>query len=340
MSISSSTRTIPVLAIVLALAVFVETLLFRIFARGGVYFINEDTPSVIKNGYTGLIFGGNVLFNFAAPLALLILGLIAMRAWLKRPDPVYVALTGATGVVVIIGILMMIGLSGSLLSTPYFVASSFVLVGAFILVIRRRVGLPVTAFVLLTGMSYLAVYSFKGFGSSAVAETGIRSASVFELGEWLSAVAFLALLPLLRDRLDRRSIVIASFVSLMVLGMAFGRPDSVPLIAIWAFGLSLSLPYIVYVAALWVVVAFFISSIGRGNTLLTIGVLLVMLGHRTIPLTYFNDLVLVGLLLASMYTKPVAHRATAPGDATPARERRRGSLARVSVLATITPPSI
>ena len=309
-NVNSGTRTISVLAVVLVTAVVVETLLFRIFARGGVYFINEDTPAVVKNSYTGLIFGGNVLFNFAAPLALLILGLIAVRAWMKRPDPVYIALAGATGMVVVIGILMMIGLSGSILSTGYFAASSSVLIGVFILALRRRMGLPVTAFVLMTGISYLAVYSFKGFGSSALAESGIRSASVFGLGEWLSAFAFLALLPLLRGRLDRRSVVIASFVSLVVLGMAFGRSDSVPLIATWAFGLSLTLPYVVYVAALWVVVAFFISSIGRGNTLLTIGVLLVMLGHRTIPLTYFNDLVLVGLLLASMYTKPVAHRAT------------------------------
>ena len=309
-SVNSGARTVHSLAVVLVIAVLVETLLFRIFARGGVYFINEDTPAVIRNGYTSLIFGGNVLFNFAAPVALLTLGLIAARAWMKRPEPVYITLAGATGVVVVIGILMMIGMSGSILSTSYFVASSFVLIGAFILALRRRVGLPVTAFVLLTGMSYLAVYSFKGFGSSALAETGIRSSSVFGLGEWLSAVAFLALLPLLRGRLDRRSVVIASFVSLMVLGMAFGRSDSVPLIATWAFGLSLTLPYVVYVAALWVVVAFVISSIRHGNSTLAVGIMLVMLGHRTIPLTYFNDLVLVGLLLASMYSNPAVSRAS------------------------------
>ncbi len=310
MSISSSTRTIPVLAIVLGLAVFVETLLFRIFARGGVYFITEDTPSVIKNGYTGLIFGGNVLFNFAAPVALLILGLLAVRVWAKRPDPVYIAVAGAIGVVVVIGVLMMLGLSAPFLSTGYFAASTLVLTGVFILAIRRRVGLPVTAFVLLTGMSYLTIYSFKGFGSMALAETGIRSAGMYALGEWLSVVAFLALLPLLRNRLDRRSIVIASAVSLLVLGMTFGRADSIPLIATWAFGLTLMLPFVLYVAVLWVVVALISSSARRGNTTLIAGIMLVMLGHRTIPLTYFNDLVLVGLLLVSMYTKPVVNRAS------------------------------
>ena len=47
------------------------------------------------------------------------------------------------------------------------------------------------------------------------------------------------------------------------------------------------------------------SGVRRGDAMLSASVLLVMLGHRSIPLTYFNDLVLVGVLLGSMYSKPV-----------------------------------
>ncbi|SVC53289.1 uncharacterized protein METZ01_LOCUS306143, partial [marine metagenome] len=43
-------------AAILAGSVFIETLLFRIFARGGVYFISDTTPIVVKTGYTTLIF--------------------------------------------------------------------------------------------------------------------------------------------------------------------------------------------------------------------------------------------------------------------------------------------
>lgn len=308
MTTTAVIRIISVLAVVLAVAVLIETLLFRIFARGGVYFISEQTPAVIKNGYTSLVLSGNTLFNFAAPLTLIVLALIVVVAWLKRPDPIYIAVSGTAGAVVVIGLLLMAGISGPVLSTAYYTASSLVLIAVVILAIRRGVGISATAFVLLTGISYLAIYSFKGFGSPEFAAAGIRSVSAYALGEWMSVIAFLALIPMLRGRLDRRSVVVASVVAVLVLGMSFGRADSVPLIANWAFGLTLSLPYALYAAALWVVVAFVVSSFRRGDTALAAGVLLIMLGHRSIPLTYFNDLVLVGLLLVAVYARPALQR--------------------------------
>ena len=308
MTATPSTKMITVLTVILAASVLVETLLFRIFARGGVYFLSDAPPAVIKNGYTSLVFSGNTLFNFAAPVALLILAFLAVMAWTKRPDPIYIALSGIIGIVVIIGLLMMIGLSGPALSTAYYVASSITLISIFLIAVRRGAGFPITAFILLTGLSYLAIYSFKGFGSSEFAESGIRSINVLSLGEWMSVIAFIALFPLLigkRGQLDRRSAVVATVISILVYGMGFSRADSVPLIANWAFGLTLILPYIAYIISLWVTIAFVASRIRRGEAILAAGVLLVMLGHRSIPLTYFNDLVLIGLLLAAMSSKPV-----------------------------------
>lgn len=308
MNSAISTKTVSVLVVILAASVLVETLLFRIFARGGVYFISDATPAVVKTGFTSLVFSGNTLFNFAAPVALLVLALIAVKAWMKRPDPAYLAVAGSVGIVTVVGLVMMLGFSGAFLSTAYYSASSLILISAFALVIRRRVGIPMMAFIFLTALSYLAIYSFKGFGSPEFAEAGTRSVRVLSLGEWMSVIAFIALLPLLAGRrgiLDRRSIIVASVVSVLVFGMAFSRADSVPLIANWAFGLTLSLPYAAYIVALWVTVALVMHTLRRGEFALAAGVLLVMLGHRAIPLTYFNDLVLIGLLLAAMYTKPV-----------------------------------
>ena len=306
--ISAGTRIITSLAAILAGSVFIETLLFRIFARGGVYFISDTTPIVVKTGYTTLIFTGNTLFNFAAPMALVVLAFIAAEAWTKRPNPAYTTAAGAILIIVSVGLMMMIGMSAASLSTAYYTASSVILVSVFVLAVHRRVGLAVTSFILLTSLSYLAIYSFKGFGSPEFAESGIRSSSLLSLGEWMSVIAFISLVPLLigrRSYLDRRSVVVASVASFLVFGMAFTRADSIPLIANWAFGLTLALPYFSYVAALWVMVALVMNRLRRGEPILAIGVLLVMLGHRSIPLTYFNDLVLVGLLLTAMYSKPV-----------------------------------
>ena len=183
-------------------------------------------------------------------------------------------------------------------------SSSVVLIGAIVLVAQRADNLWATVFVTGAGISYLMVYAFKGFGSQAIANSGVRSANLFGYGEWIAVAAFIAMAPLLRGHLDRKTVTIASFVAVMAFGMSFGRADSVPLIATWAFGLSLSLPYFVYPLALWVVTAFVVTAVRRGQTTVAIGLLLVLLGHRTLPLTYFNDLILIGILLIAMDASP------------------------------------
>jgi|TARA_B100001964_G_C14246090_1_gene607456 hypothetical protein len=308
MNPNSDSRVMTVLSIVLAASVLLETLLFRLFARGGVYFINDETPSIVKNGYTSLVFTGNTLFNFAALIALLILGLIAMHAWMKRPDPFYIMLSSAVGAVGLIGLSMMLGLSGPFLSVAYYSASSLTLVGVFALVVRGKARLPLKIFVLLMGLSYLVIYLFKGFGLSGPAEVGIGSGSLYALGEWLSVIAFLVMIFLLPNRLDWSTVIIATIGMLLALGMTFGNADSVPLMSTWAFGLTLSLPFIFYAVALWVVIAFVLSAMKNGEVTLATGVLLVMLGHRSIPLTYFNDVVLIGLLFVSMYSRSLDYR--------------------------------
>ena len=304
---SDTVRAVPLLAQLLALSVLLETLLFRIFARGGVYFIDEETPELITTGYTALVFAGNVLFNFAAPVALIVLALTALDLWRQPSGAAYGALGAASGSVAVIGALLMTGLSGQLLSFAYFAASTGAVLTIAAVAAHRSIGRPAMVFVAATGASYISLYAYKGYGF--VSGTGAWSAGFYSYGEWLAVAGILALGLSLRRHVDRRSAIIAGIIAVMALGMLFGRSDSVPLIAMWAFGLSLSLPYPVYVVALWVVAAMSLSAVRRGEPVFAAGLVLVFLGHRTLPLTYFNDLVLVGLILVALNATPVVHRA-------------------------------
>ena len=306
---SDAVKAIPLLVRLLALSVLIETLLFRIFARGGVYFIDEETPWLMTTGYTSLVFLGNVLFNFAAPVALLVLALTAVNLWRQRGGLAYGALGAATAAVAMIGALLMVGLSGQALSFAYFADSTGVVLAIAAVAARRSIGWPAMVFVAATGASYISLYAYKGYGLAN--GTGAWSAGFYGYGEWLAVGGILALGMSLRGYLDRRSAVLAGLIAMMALGMLLGRADSVPLIATWAFGLSLSLPYPVYVLALWVIAAMSLSAIRRDEPVLAAGFALVLLGHRALPLTYFNDVGLVGLLLVALNARPIVNRASA-----------------------------
>lgn len=313
-------KAVPLLARLLAISVLLETLLFRIFARGGVYFIDDETPELITTGYTSLVFIGNVLFNFAAPVALLVLALTALDLWRRNGGAVYLSLGGMSAAVAVVGALLMVGLSGQALSFAYFAASTGAMLAIAAVAAQRSISRPTMVFIAATGASYISLYAYKGYG--LVGGAGAWSADFYGYGEWLAVGGVLALGLSLRGYVDRRSALIAAVVAVLALGMLFGRADSVPLIATWAFGLSLSLPYPVYVVGLWVVAAMSLSAIRRGEPVFAAGMLLVLLGHRTLPLTYFNDLVLVGLLLVALNARPVIDRVPArlfagvPEDAT------------------------
>lgn len=303
-----SPNRILLLSRTLAVAVLLEVMLFRIFARGGVYFIREDTPWVLRASYTSLVFMGNVMFNFAALVVLLSLAIVVIQLWRSPDRSLSKALVVPVSLLVLFGGVMIAGASNASLSQLYFATSFLVLVGITALVWRTRLSLSIKAFVSLTAVSYAFVYAFKE--TAGLSGTGVTSGSnlisLFGSSEWLAVLAFLALIPALRKVIDRQAVIVATVTAFLALGMVAGRADSVPLIATWAFGLSLNLPYITYVIALWIVVAYAVGAYRSGQPLPAVGVLLVFLGHRTLPLTYFNDLAVLGLLLVLLSAWPVA----------------------------------
>lgn len=305
--IKLSSNNILLLSRILAIAVLLEVAFFRIFARGGVYFIREETPWVLRASYTSLVFMGNVMFNFAALVVLLALAFVVVRLWRSPDRSLSKVLVVPVSLLVLFGGVMIAGANSLGLSQLYFATSFLVLTGVTALVWRTRLSLPLKTFVSLMATSYAFVYAFKESPglAGAGATSDINLISLFGSGEWLAVIAFIALIPALRGVIDRQAVIVATVAAVLALGMVAGRADSVPLIATWAFGLSLNLPYIAYVIALWIVVAYSIGAYRSGTPLPAVGVLLVILGHRTLPLTYFNDLAVLGLLLVLLSAWPV-----------------------------------
>ena len=310
-----SSRSLEHLARLLAVAVVLEVLLFRIFARGGVYFLDDGTPLAITATYTALVFAGNVLFNFAGPVVLLLIVITAYHLWRARSGNVAPGIAVLVVAVALMSGLMISGVEGAVMSRVYLALSASALAGVAVIAVQSRLGRPIAAFVVMAALSYLIALVFKESSGLAGAGggTGIQSIPLFGIGEWLAVAGFLPLAMWLRRNADRKSLVVATVVALLALGMAAGRADSVPLIATWAFGLALNLPYPAYVAVLWVVVAFVQSAARRGQILLATGVLLVFLAHRTIPLTYFSDLVLCGMLLVLISAHTLRERKPVTG---------------------------
>jgi hypothetical protein len=77
-----------------------------------------------------------------------------------------------------------------------------------------------------------------------------------------------------------------------------------PLIAIWAFGLGLYLPFPLYALGLWLLILTVWRLAADGRWPAGAGLLLILLGHRMLPLVYFNLLIGVGFMSLSAGLRP------------------------------------
>ena len=64
--------------------VLVEMVLFRTFARTGIYLLKEGTPDWVYEAYSGGVWVGSVSFNLSAILVLLVLAVAAGYLWCRR----------------------------------------------------------------------------------------------------------------------------------------------------------------------------------------------------------------------------------------------------------------
>lgn len=306
---TSTERIIATLSLALVVAVAVEAVFLRIFARAGIYIFSGSLKGWLYTVYSSLVWLGKAALNFAAILAPLLLLVLAIVLWQRG---------SRVSRLVSVAVLVTLSLEGSLflvspnpaLSLAYF-SSSVLLVGlALVLYFRDGGVLPMALTLGPLVVMFLASYWYHLVPLVHQLDvTGLVGAiAAFQLSEGLLLLVAISL-PITIG-ISRRFKVMAGSIllTLPLLGMYLGNPGMVPLIAIWAFGISMYLPFWAYAVGLWAALVAILTLFNRGHHLPAYGLVLLLAGHRELPLTYFNNLTLVALLLIVAMPWPLPQR--------------------------------
>ena len=238
------------------------------------------------------------MFNFAAVLAPLMLLAIAYFLWRRHPGNMR-GVSILIGLAVLMEVLLFLESPRPVLALGYLMLSTALLgavaLMAWKIIPSRRAALLVA----VIALSYVCTYYFKAapFLQQLDVQPPLKGLTAFASGEVLLLAAALSLPWIFGLPRHWRSLAVPTLLALLLVGMYLGKPDTVPLLTTWAFGVTLSLPFFVYVVALWLGALGVVCAWQRASPLAAWGLLLLFLGHRMIPVTYFNDLALVGLLL-------------------------------------------
>lgn len=276
----------------------VEMVLFRTFSRTGIYLLKEGTPDWVYDAYSGLVWVGSAGFNMAAILVLLVLAVTAGYLW-YRQDVVGRTLPILAASMIPWNLVLFIGTPGSA-STLLYVGSSAAIVVAAVAAARSSANRWELAALSIIGLSYLCVYYFEAVAPLRLAGYTFNdhSLGVFQAGEALAGVGILAAF-LAWGRTRRLKLLAGPLVfGILLMGGYASGPERYPLVSTWALGVTMSLPFVVYVVGLVLLGVTVLKLVFSDRALLGMALLLLFFGHRMLPLTYFNILVMAGFLLA------------------------------------------
>jgi hypothetical protein len=276
----------------------VEMVLFRTFSRTGIYLLQEGTPDWVYDAYSGLVWIGSTAFNMAAILVLLVVAVAAGYLWYRR-DVVGRTLPILAALMVPWNLALFIGTPGSAATLLYVGASAAIVVAA-VAAARSSASPWELAALSIIGLSYLCVYYFEAVAPLRLAGITFsdHSLGVFQAGEALAGVGILAAF-LAWGRTRRVRLLAGPLVlGILLMGGYASGPERYPLVSTWALGVTMSLPFFAYVAGLVLLGVTVLKLITTDKALLGMALLLLFFGHRMLPLTYFNILVMAGFLLA------------------------------------------
>jgi hypothetical protein len=153
---------------------------------------------------------------------------------------------------------------------------------------------------------FLASYWYKAVPLvHQVGGTGLKGSIVaFQLSEGMLVLVAISLPLTVGFSRSPKVLVTSILLPLILIGMYLGNPDMVPLVSTWAFGITMYLPFWTYVLALWGGSVALLTLLERGHLLLTCALALLLSSHRMLPLTYFNNLTLIALLLIATTSWP------------------------------------
>lgn len=278
-------------------AVLLEAVLFRMFARTGIYLFNEDSPGWLYQAYASAVWFGNTMFNFATILSLMLLALSAAYLWLRR-DSLGRTLPWLLAVMVIWNLALLGAGSGTLLALGYLATSAAVVAGC-VASAWPKAGLFERVTLALLAASFAGVYYFETI--APLRNAGLifadRGLVIFQVSEALAGAAIIAAFVAWGRTRSIRLLAFPVLAGLVMAGSYFSRPDSFPLIATWSLGVTMSMPFVFYVFGLILLGVTLLKLMASGRPTLAYGLTLIYFSHRMLPLTYFNVLVLVGFAL-------------------------------------------
>jgi hypothetical protein len=304
MSATSLRMFILPLGIALTSGIIVETLLFRIFSRTGIYLFNQDTPSWVYEIYQITLWVGNLAYNFSTILVIVLLIVVGFYFWKRSKDcgrlfPVLITTA------VVWNLTWYVWDPGPKVVIAYLVLSSMIL---WVSISRgwHSTSWVKRSFLFFVGLSFGLIYYFKAI--PAFRQTGWSFSdygiTAFQIAEAVAGVAIImAFIYWGRTRELRIIIPPILIAALIVVGFIFG-PERYPLVSIWALGITMKLPFLAYIIGMVLLGVTILNLIRTHNEIPALALVLLFFGHRMLPLTYFNLLVLTGFALLYLDNLP------------------------------------
>lgn len=281
-------------------AVLLETVLFRMFARTGIYLFNEDSPSWLYQAYASTVWFGNTMFNFATILSLMLVALAAFYLWVRR-DTVGRVMPWLIATMGVWNLVLLFANPGTLLTLMY-LSASLASIAVCVALVWSRVNLTERLTLALVLLSFVGVYYFETIGPlrNAGLSFNDHGIGIFQTGEALGGITILlAFLAWGRTR-NIKLLALPVLAGLIMAGSYFSSPDRFPLISTWSLGVTMSMPFFFYVVGLVLLGVTLIKLVTSGRPTLAYGLTLVFFSHRMLPLTYFNVLILLGFVLVAV----------------------------------------
>jgi hypothetical protein len=173
------------------------------------------------------------------------------------------------------------------------------------------------AFLFSVGISYWSVYYFKAI--PAMRQLGWsfndHGLGVFQIGEALACVAIVVAFFAWGRTKELRLIIPSILITALFIGGFVSGPERYPLMSTWAFGVTMGLPFPVYVVGVALLGITVLNLIRTRNEIPALALVLLFFGHRMLPLTHFNLLVLAGFLLLTIKSPPIRSHHERKGDA-------------------------
>jgi len=294
------------LAITLIAAVLAETLLLRIVVRVGVHVPKHSIFTGLFEAASTL---GSVAFNFASVLALVLLTLVLTFVIASKRTRSFSPLIATLAVALFLGLFLTLVTDTPEADALFGVSAA--LLAMTILIVAVRTGDLTPAVTIALGLMVAAYLSYEYYTLSYVfyrildyATLPPLSLDALRLGEALAMVAagtvFLAWGLPRWGKIGRAGAAVVAVVILALTTAGLSPVSTMAILALWTAGVSLFLPFPIYLLALALFLLTMVACLRDSNAYwIAAGLLLVLLAGYMAESTYQHLLFLLGIFFLS-----------------------------------------